>query len=221
MAEIDLENPGKLVASADNAKDYVFYIVKAKAQYTPKAFQANPNCVAGGDLLFKSEVLPDKSGNVTIDIASKADDLKHKMKDLGEIKVKVVALATAKATNEDPSARLAVIEPCELKKIPPTIEISTEDDKKIFTVGKKFAVKFLVKGIDSVTLRSEPAGNIIFPKSTLEKTEIVEIEAKKNEKNTIYCSGTSIGGNKIEAKIAIESEGPKLKIAGMGFTEKG
>ena len=44
MPEIDLENPGKLVASADNAKDYVFYIVKAKSQYTPKAFQANPNC---------------------------------------------------------------------------------------------------------------------------------------------------------------------------------
>lgn len=223
MAEIDLESPGKLVATCDNAKDYTFYIVKAKPHYNPKAFQANPNCVAGPDLFFKSDALPDASGQIEIDLAPKANDLKHKMKDLGSIPVKVVVLATAKATNEDPNAKLAVIEPCELKKIPPTLEISTEDDKTRFVVGTKFAVKFLIKGIESVSLRSEPSGVIVFPvgKTTLTKTEIIEIEAKSDAKNTIFATGTSIGGAKIEAKIEIETEGPSLKIDGIGYIEKG
>ncbi len=221
MAEIDLENPGKLVASADNAKDYVFYIVKAKPWYDEKAFQANPNCVAGSDLFWKSDVLPDKSGQVEIDIAPKANDLKHKMKDEGSIKVKVVALATAKPGDEDPNARLAVIEECELKKIPPTIEISTEDNKKVFKVGMQLAIKFLVKGIDQVTIKCEPAGAFKFPKTSLSKTEIMEITADKAVKGSVICSGNSIGGNKIECKFDLEAEGPSLKIAGIGYTEKG
>jgi hypothetical protein len=220
VAEIDLENPGKLTASAENAKDYVFYIVKAKPWYNPKAFQANPNCVAGKDLFYKSAALPDQDGNVEIDLAPVANDLKHKMKDLGKIPVNVVALATSKAGNEDPTLKLAVMEPCDLKKIPPVIEISTEDDKKSFIVGHKFAVKFLVKGMDQATIRSEPAGKLKFPKTTLEKTEILEIEANGAAKNTIFCSGTSIGGTRIEAKIDIEAEGPTLKIDGMGYIEK-
>lgn len=221
MAEIDLENPGKLTASAENAKDYVFYIVKAKPWYNQKAFQANPNCVAGKDLFYKSEPQPDQDGNAEIDLAPVANDLKHKMKDLGKIPVSVVALATSKPGNEDPSLKLAVLEPCDLKKIPPVIEISTEDDKTSFIVGHKFAVKFLVKGMDQATIRSEPAGMLIFRKTSLASTEILEIEAKGASKNTIFCSGTSIGGNKIEAKIDIESVGPSLKIDGIGYIEKG
>lgn len=221
MAEIDLENPGKLTASAQNAKDYVFYIVKAKPWYNAKAFMANPNCVAGKDLFWKSEPLPDQDGNAEIDLAPAASQLKHKMLDQGKIPVTVVALATSKPGNEDPSLKLAVIEPCDLKKIPPVIEISTEDDKKEFTVGHKFSVKFLVKGMDQATIRSEPAGMLIFPKTTLEKTEILDIQAKGASKNTIFCTGNSIGGKKIEAKIEIEAVGPSLKIAGIGYVEKG
>jgi hypothetical protein len=221
VAEIDLENPGTLTATADNAKDYVIYIVKAKPQYTPKAFQANPNCVSGGDLFFKSEVLPDKGGQAQIDLSPKANELKHKMKDAGLIKVKAFALATAKKGNEDENAKLAVMEACDLKKIPPTIEISTEDDKKSFVVGNKFAVKFLVKGIDQVTIRCEPAGAFKFPESALTKTAIVEITADKAVKGTLFCSGTSIGGNKLEKKLDLEAVGPGLKIAGMGYTDKG
>jgi hypothetical protein len=220
-SEIDLENPGTLTATAENAKDYVIYIVKAKPQYTPKAFQANPNCVSGGDLFFKSDVLPDKGGKVEVDLGPKAIDLKRKMKDAGLIKVKAVALATAKPGNQDPAAKLAVMEPCDLKKIPPTIEMSTEEDKKIFKVGQKFAVKFLVKGIEQVSIKCEPAGAFKFPKDTLTKTEILEIEAAKAVKGTIIVSGTSIGGSKIEKKLDLEAEGPSLKIAGMGFIEKG
>src|SRR5437870_6855478 len=221
MPEIDLENPGTLTATADNAKDYVIYIVKAKPQYTPKAFQANPNCVSGGDLLFKSDVLPDKGGKAEIDLAPKANDLKHKMKDEGLIKVKAVALATAKPGNEDPAAKLAVIEACDLKKIPPTIEMSTEEDKKLFKVGMKFAIKFVVKGIDQVSIKCEPAGCFKLPKDSLTKTEILEIEAAKAVKGTIIVSGTTIGGNKIEKKLEIEAEGPSLTIAGLGYIDKG
>ena len=220
MPEIDLENPGTLTATADNAKDYVIYIVKAKPQYTPKAFQANPNCVSGGDLFFKSDVLPDKGGKAELDLKDKANDLKHKMKDEGLIKVKAVALATAKPGNEDASAKLAVIEACDLKKIPPSIEMSTEEDKKIFKVGNKFAIKFVVKGIDQVTIKCEPAGAFKIPKDTLTKTEILEIEADKAVKGSIIVSGTSIGGNKIEKKIDIEAEGPSLTIAGIGYIDK-
>ena len=220
MAEIDLENPGLLVASADNAKDYTLYIVRAKPQYNPKAFEANPNCVSGSDLFLKSDILPDKNGNVEYDLKAKANDLKHKMKDLGKIPVKVVALATAKKGNEDENAKMAVVEGGELKKIPPTIEISTEEDKKVFIVGNKFAIKFLIKGIDQVTIRSEPAGCLNIPKTTLTKTEILEVTASKAAKNTIFVSGTSIGGNKIEKKIEIEAEGPSLVIKGIGYVEK-
>ena|SRR5437870_5566463 len=221
MAEIDLETPGKLTATADNAKDYVIYIVKAKPQYTAKAFQANPNCVSGGDLFFKSDLLPDKGGQAEVDLAPKANDLKHKMKDAGLIKVKAVALATAKPGNEDPAAKLAVIEDCDLRKIPPTIEISTEEDKKSFVVGNKFAIKFLVKGIDQVSITCQPANCFKIPKASLTKTEIMEIEAPKAVKGTIIVSGTSIGGNKIEKKIDIEAEGPSLKIDGIGYIDKG
>ena len=216
-----MENPGKLVASADNAKDYTFYIVASKAWYTTKAFQANPNCAAGADLFLRTEVLPDKNGNIEYDLAPKANDLKHKMKDSGNIRVKLVVLATSKPTNEDPAARMAVMEGSELTKIPPTIEISTEEDRKTFIVGNTFAIKFLVKGIDSVTLRCEPAGAFDFPKTTLSKTEILEIGAKKAVKGTIFCTGTSIGGNKIEQKIDLEAEGPSLKIDGVGYTDAG
>jgi hypothetical protein len=219
MAHLDMENPGKLVASADNAKDYVFYVVKAKAQYTAKNFQANPNCAAGSDLFLKSEVLPDKNGEVEYDLAPHANDIKHKMLDAGNIRVKVVVVATSKPTNEDPTLRMAVSEGGELKKIPPTIEISTEEDKKLFIVGDKFAIKFLVKGIDSVTLRCEPAGAFNFPQTTLTKTAILEITAPKAVKGTVFCTGTSIGGNKIEQKIDLEAEGPKLKVDGCGYID--
>ena len=221
MAELDLECPGKLYASADNAKDYVFYIVKAKPWYSPKAFQANPNCAAGADLFLRTEVLPDKDGNISYDLAPKANELKHKMKDAGEIKVNVVVLATSRPGNEDPNARLAVMEAGALTKIPPTIEISTEKDAKLFIVGNKFAIKFLVKGIDSVTLRCEPPGAFDFPKTSLTKTEILEITASKAVKGTIFCTGTSIGGAKIEKTIDLEAEGPQLKIEGVGYTDPG
>src|SRR4051812_17306503 len=108
MADIDLENPGTLSATARNAKDYVFYIVKSKPWYNSTAFQANPNCVAGPDLYYKSEVIADKGGKAEVELKAKADELKHKMKDEGKIRVHFVTLVTAKADNEDPGARLAV-----------------------------------------------------------------------------------------------------------------
>jgi hypothetical protein len=220
MNDIDLESPGKLEASADNAKDYVFYIVKAKAWYNPRTFQANPNCVAGGDLFFKSDLLPDQGGKAEFDLAAKADELKHRMKDEGKIKVKFVTVTSAKATNEDPEARLAVVEPCTLKKTPPVIEITSDGDRRSFAVGKSLALKFVLKGMVEADVRCEPPEAFKFARTRLTKTEFLEITADKAIKGTIYCSGISIGGNKIEAKIDIEAEGPSLKIAGLGYTEK-
>lgn len=108
MAEIKLEAPGKLRASAENAKDYQFFIVHANAKYTKEAFEKNPNIASGNDLLFKSKVFPDKEGRAECDLGPKADEIKKKLKS-EKTKVKVAVVANQKPENREPEKPHAVV----------------------------------------------------------------------------------------------------------------
>lgn len=113
MPEINLDHPGTLSASADNAKDYTFYIVVDKPQYTQQSFEQNyPNCASPADLIFKSDVLPDHmtpdGGGATVDLTPKAEEIRSKLKD-PETRAKVAVVATSLPGNQDPQKRMALV----------------------------------------------------------------------------------------------------------------
>lgn len=220
MADIDLDNPGKIWASADNAAEYSFYVVAAKPWYNTKAFEANPNCVAGKDLFFKTSWLPDKSGHQKIDLTNEADGLRHKMGDEAVVKANLVCVATSKPDNEDPHKRMAVMEPCDLKKEPPLLKLTTQDDKKLCIIGEKLLFKIEIKGMQNgCTFEIEPPDAADVSQGQCMKTQIVELKGKKNTKFTLTAVGTTTGGNKKEEKLELECEGPKLVMKGMGYIE--
>ena len=220
MADIDLDNPGKIWASADNAADYTFYVVLAKPWYNAKAFEANPNCVAGKDLLFRSPLLPDKSGHAKIDLDAEAETLRHKLGDSATGKGNLVCVATSKPDNEDPHKRMCVMEPCDLHKEPPTLKLTTQDDKKLCIIGEKLLFKIEIKGMQNgCHFEIEPPDAADVSQSQCMKTQIVELKGKKNSKFTLTAIGTTTGGNKKEEKLELECEGPKLVMKGMGYIE--
>ena len=241
MPEIDLEAPGKIVATCDNAKDYTFYIVHDKPWYTPKQFQANPDCVAGKDLYWRSSAQPDDDGKVELDITSEVDAMKLKMKDDPTRKAKLVALATSRPGNEDPNAKLAVAEPYILKKLPPTLEFSIEDDRKVIIVGQKVGIKLVVHGMTEVSIEQSPDFMVDIGGASATLTankqgqrwgvtsgggsgqvqgaDEFDLSALKNGPVTLTVKATTVGGNKKEAKLELTAEGPKVVIDGMGYVE--
>ena len=222
MADLDLDNPGKIWASADNANDYTFYVILDKPWYNTKAFEANPNCVAGKDLFFRSPVKPDESGHQKIDLDAVAEELRHKMKDAATAKGKLVCVATSKADNEDPHKRMAVMEPCDLKKEPPKMKITTQDDKKIVILGDKILFKVELKGMNGgCRFEIEPPGTADVSQSQAMKSQIIELHGKKNGKFTLTATGTSTGGTAMTEKVELECEGPKLVMKGMGYVDPG
>lgn len=114
--EIDLEKlPRRLVASAENARDYTFYIVKPKPSYTPQAFEANPNCVAAADLFLKLGPIPDRNGEAAAEItAANARSIQEKLTGAEE-EARAVVLATSKPTNAHPDKKLAIVESVKIK----------------------------------------------------------------------------------------------------------
>lgn len=112
MIEIDLEKPDKLLASAENAKDYTFLLVLPKPAYTKEALEQNPNCVAAADLLFKSPAVPDENGKASFDLAAKAKEIKDKLTE-AKTEARAVLLGTEKSAL---ARRKVVIEPVILKK---------------------------------------------------------------------------------------------------------
>lgn len=94
--EIDLENAQHLIATAENAKEYQFLLVRPKPQYTPDAFKGNPNLAAGDDLLFKSALVSDENGQASVDLKPKAKEIGDKLKD-AETQVLGVLIGTGKS----------------------------------------------------------------------------------------------------------------------------
>jgi hypothetical protein len=119
--EIDLQNPGKLTASAKNAKDYTFYLVLPRPHYTPQMFQMNPNCVATPDMVMKIGTAADADGEGSVDLGPKANELKDKCK-APVTDARAVVIATSKGSNKDPNKRLAVVEPVTIKN-PVSIQV--------------------------------------------------------------------------------------------------
>lgn len=119
MPEIDLEKPEKILASADNAKDYTFYLVADKPHFTREAFAANPNVASGNDLFFKSPVIPDKDGKSFVDLAPQAKSIKDKLKDE---RTPAIAVVVANSMHE-PGKRDAALKAFTLKKNAADIEL--------------------------------------------------------------------------------------------------
>lgn len=108
---IDIMTIGELAATADNARDYTFYLILDKPHYTAAALEQNPDCVAAADLIFKSPPVPDHSGQGKVDLRPHRDAIKGKLKD-SKTKAKAAVLATSREQNEDPKKKVAVFEPC-------------------------------------------------------------------------------------------------------------
>ncbi len=108
---IDIMTIGELAATADNAMDYTFFLILDKPHYTAAALEQNPNCVAAGDLIFKSPAVPDHNGQGKVDLRPHRDAIKAKLKD-AKTKAKAAVLATSREHNEDPKKKVAVFEPC-------------------------------------------------------------------------------------------------------------
>ncbi len=119
MSEIDLEKPEKIFASADNAKDYTFYLVADKPQFTREAFAKNPNVASGNDLFFKSPVIADKEGKSLVDLAPEAKTIKSKLK---EEKTRAIAVVVANSLHE-PGKRDAAMKHVTLKKNASDVEL--------------------------------------------------------------------------------------------------
>ena len=79
--EINLADPQFLIATAENAKEYQFLLVRTKPQYTKAGFEQNPNLAAGDDLLFKSDLVGDQNGQASVPIKAKAKEIGDKLKD--------------------------------------------------------------------------------------------------------------------------------------------
>lgn len=117
MREFEIDWLNRLSASAENAKDYTFYLVLDKPAYTAEAFQQNPDCAAAADVLFKSPVLPDQGGRASVDVAPERKAVTDKLKD-GANQAKAVVVATSRPGSKEPEKRLAVVEPCTIRKKP-------------------------------------------------------------------------------------------------------
>jgi hypothetical protein len=108
--EIDLKDLGLICASADNAKDYTFYLLYDRPEYTPQSIQQNPGCIKPADTLFMSSPIPDKEGMAEVDLSTQEKAICDKFN--GETKGKIACLATSKTGNKDPNKKLAVLENC-------------------------------------------------------------------------------------------------------------
>src|SRR3954454_11422999 len=115
--EIDLEKaaPGFMFTKADNAKEYTFYLVADKPQFTPVAFEANPNLAQGDDLIFKSPMVEDINGKAQLDLADHAKTIKDKLKDAAT-PARAVVIAKARPYTENPNATAAQVQAVTLKK---------------------------------------------------------------------------------------------------------
>jgi hypothetical protein len=161
-SEIDLEkeDPGKMWASAENAKDYTFFLFLPKPAYTPKALEDNPNAIAAADLLVKSPMLPDKSGKVSFDLKPKAAEIKDKLKD-SKTEARAAVLATAKPENEDPNQKSVVMESVTLKKNAASIKLTplkgsaTQADWFTHHHSLLF-VEMVVKDVPQITFETDP-----------------------------------------------------------------
>lgn len=95
--EINLAEPQHLIATAENAKEYQFLLVRQKPQYTKAGFEQNPNLAAGDDLLFKSDLVADQNGQASVPLKPKVKEIEDKLKDAGpETLVTGVLIGTEK-----------------------------------------------------------------------------------------------------------------------------
>jgi hypothetical protein len=212
VPEIDLEKPGKITASAENAKDYTFLLVLDKASYTPQAFEKDLNTAPESDVLFK-QVVPDQGGHATADLAPKAKEIKDKLKEIATA-AKLIVVATAKPDNQDPQKKMAVGETYTVKKPKPELKLTPE--KKHIPLGAKGGLKVEFRNLDKVDLKLEPADVLSLDKPSLEKPGAVTLEAKKDGKATLTATGKQ-GETTLTEKLELEGLGPTVKVGSFGI----
>lgn len=124
MSEIDLDaqEPVQMFAAADNAKEYTFYLVADKNEYSQRAFEWNPNVATGKDVYFKSPLLPDEGGRARVDLDKHAKEIKDKLTEV-RTPARAVVLATSKPKNRDPRKRQAKAQRVTIKQPKETIKL--------------------------------------------------------------------------------------------------
>src|SRR5262245_43575126 len=88
MPELDLENPGLLTASAQNAKRYKVLLVGSKAGLTAQALEQDP-AWSGPDLVASQDA-SDSGGSATIDLGPLKSQIESKVEQCPELAAFVV-----------------------------------------------------------------------------------------------------------------------------------
>src|SRR5438105_83242 len=95
MADLDLLKPGKLLASASNAKQYRFMLGKGSSKLDAKALADKPDS-GGADVVFQTGWLLDSSGKAEYQLSSAdADEIDKKLEGAEKPELKLVILAEA------------------------------------------------------------------------------------------------------------------------------
>lgn len=189
MVEIDLEAAGYLFGNAKNCKDYTFLVMLENAKYTKEALSGNPNLVEAKDLLYKSQAIPDESGEGKIDLGPEAEGIKKKAKEKGcgnEVKAMIAVLTTSKPDTKDPSKREADVQKATLKVEGPDIQLKglvtqVAPDKWVaYHHAVCFVEMKVTGGVTKVTLEVAPAsGRLPMITGVWEQAAPGQIGAKK------------------------------------------
>jgi len=215
VAEIDLGTAGKLVGSAEFAKDYTFLIVADRAKYTAQAFETNVSTATGEDLIFRSATLPDDNGNVELDLQPHLKQIRAKLPNV-RTAVKIVLVGTML---NYPGKRRAVMESHVLYRGEPAVRLVPQGKQAFF--GEPFKVKVQAQDLDEVECRLDPTDAKI---ATLNKafvaakTDYIYLDVKGSGNVTFVAQGKVGGAVKCIESCEIECIGREVEIEGIGYT---
>jgi hypothetical protein len=217
VAEIDLGTAGKMVGSAQFAKDYTFLIVADRPKYTPQVFEQNVGAATGEDLIFRSAVLPDENGSAELDLQPHLKQIRSKLPNV-RTAVKFVLVGTML---NYPGKRRAVMESHVLLRGEPAIRLVPQGPKAYAGDDPPFKVKVQAQDLDEVECRLDPADPKIATLSkafVAAKTDYIYLSVKGSGKVKFVAQGKVGGAVRVIESCDIECIGDEVKIEAIGFT---
>jgi hypothetical protein len=206
MPEIRLEKPGKLVGSAKNAKDYTFFIVLDKPQFSREALEASSASFSGPDLLFKSEPVPDEDGMARLNLGDHVNEINRRLKD-DTTPVRFAVLAKGKGAGSALAA--AAVEAGSLVMMKPTVEVKTVTGATKLEFGSPLAVAVEFRNADSVKLTVEPDGALRLSETSL-TTPSATIEAAALKAGSATIVASAMWGSEARAVGKLQFDVPAV-----------
>lgn len=95
---LDPDKPGKLRSSADNEKEYFFYLVMPRNEYSEAEIAKNPAVIRAGDILLKGGPIRPEGPDAEVVFDMKKDGRKEQLqKELGKRRKKGINVQSLKA----------------------------------------------------------------------------------------------------------------------------